>query len=291
MKAKELVDDLASLVLDERKAMPPGTIRTWGGYDYEKQKSGKWKRVSSARPPKRMGVMKHKKGKRAKEKKELADLKDELERNPKMHLPIPPPFEKHVAIATSTARAHEKMLADRLGLLKSVAPADAVVQGRVKEIPSAVEKVARQPDKWDVPSDLHDMTGTRVICHTLDDVAKTVDEVKATPGFKVISEDDRIMKPAGGYRSYHIIAEHKGQKFEMQIRTGNQHTWAEWGHEVFKPKSDEHKKALEEHAEEIEAYSLKLSSFFWSRDNPKAPSIEPPECPEVVRSTFGCMMS
>lgn len=259
MSTKELLEDL-DFILQER-GFEPGTIRSWGDYDYEKQKSGKWKKL-----------------------KKVASLKRRI--NDK--LPHPPSFEQHMKIGERALAEHRVTLEKKKALLQRLATPGAEIQGRTKELASAVGKVARKP-KYGTAANLHDLTGTRVITNTIDEVMDTVDNIKKN--LKVIEEDAYIREPKDGYRSYHLVAEDEdGLPFEIQVRTKHQHIWAEWAHGVYKPHNEEEERAKEKHAKALDDYRLKMSAYFYAEDEPSVPKFEKPECPkEVLATPFGCM--
>jgi ppGpp synthetase/RelA/SpoT-type nucleotidyltranferase len=177
-------------------------------------------------------------------------------------------------------------LAAKLSALQELAPPGASVKGRVKDLESAVGKIARKP-KYGTATKLQDVTGTRVIMDTIDEVKATVNKIKAK--YDIVEEDDYISEALNGYRSHHLIAkDENGLEFEIQVRTKNQNTWADWAHDMYKPVNPAQEKAMAESSEEINDFKMRMSAFFYAKDDPKAPSVAKPKCPESVKVSFGC---
>jgi ppGpp synthetase/RelA/SpoT-type nucleotidyltranferase len=269
MKTAELLEDL-NFILQER-GFEPGTIRTWGEYEYKKLGPGKWKKLGRTDASKK------------------AKFKKTLKRQYNKKLPHPPPFEKHIQIAEEAQALHKKTIGARIAKLQTIIPAGGIVQGRPKEIESIIKKVAKRGDEFPDASKLHDLTGTRMVVHSIEDVLESVRRVKEN--YKVTWEEDRITQPKAGYRSYHLVAEDTdGLSFEIQIRTPNQHTWAEWAHPIYKAAKPEERRFLKRHQQAMDDYSAKMSAYFYSQDNKKLRAIEKPECPPAIaEGPFGCV--
>lgn len=192
---------------------------------------------------------------------------------------------QHVKIAKTFLSRHRKGLAKGLAELKEIAGENADVKGRVKTLDSALGKLVRKPKYGDV-SKLQDGTGMRVIHDTVADVKKTVDAIKKK--YKIVEEDDYISNPKGDYRSHHLIIEDEnGLQKEIQVRTRNQNTFADWSHDVYKPVNAGQMKALQEHGDVIEKYSRAMSEHFWKKDNGEKST--PVPCPDVVKEHFNCL--
>jgi len=173
-----------------------------------------------------------------------------------------------------------------------LAPAGADVTARVKTLDSAVGKVARKPKDratgkgYESASELQDGTGIRVVASSLDDVASTVKRVKES--LDVIEEDDYITFPKEGYRSYHlVIRTSDGLPKELQVRTKNQHIFAEWCHDFYKPQTTAQKEAMAMRSDEVRAYMFAISKMLNDRD--EGTDSPAPPCPVAVRDAFGCV--
>lgn len=238
-------------------------------------------------------------------------------------LPEPPPPRQHIEIALKALSKHRETLPDKLNTLKKIAPPGSKVIGRVKEWDSAVGKVQRKP-KYGTADKLQDLTGTRVVMNTSQEVVDTVKELANR--YEIVEQDDYITEldpikveearalkekvgvkefyskhpeasyllkkqavMAGGYRSFHVIAkDEKGQSFEIQVRTKGQNTHAKWAHDVYKPQKPEEKAYARDHSAALAKYGRDMSAFFTRRE--KDPKIAPPPCPTLVAaSPFGCM--
>jgi ppGpp synthetase/RelA/SpoT-type nucleotidyltranferase len=193
---------------------------------------------------------------------------------------------EHIAIAKDFLAKHHANLDENVNALKKLSPANAEVKGRVKELASALGKVVRKP-KYGTVDKLQDGAGMRVVAHSIEDVRKTVDNIKKN--FKVVGEDNYIDHPQGSYRSHHLIIEGKdGMQREVQVRTANENRMADWSHNTYKPHTKEQRDAIKSAAHEIKDYEMKMADHFWAKDNGKKPQPAPP-CPPAVKAHFGCL--
>ncbi|WP_138416413.1 GTP pyrophosphokinase [Aquibacillus sediminis] len=110
------------------------------------------------------------------------------------------------------------------------------VTGRVKPVPSILEKIYRRNIPLEkMETDLQDIAGVRVVCQFVDDIYTIIDMLKARNDFEIVEEKDYIAeKKESGYRSYHIIIKYpvetvRGEKLllaEIQVRTLAMNFWA-----------------------------------------------------------------
>ena len=110
------------------------------------------------------------------------------------------------------------------------------VTGRVKPIPSIIEKVqVREIPLENIEKDIQDIAGLRVVCQFVDDIYAVVDMLRLRSDFTIVEERDYITKKKkSGYRSYHMIIEYpvemihgkKNVLAEIQIRTLAMNFWA-----------------------------------------------------------------
>lgn len=119
------------------------------------------------------------------------------------------------------------------------------VQTRVKDRSSLESKIVRKSNKYKALNDITDIVGVRIITYFDDEVDKIATMIEEE---FVIDQDNSIDKrkiddDKFGYRSLHYVASLKKeriklpeyascgeQKFEFQIRTILQHSWAEIEH-------------------------------------------------------------
>lgn len=199
------------------------------------------------------------------------------------------PASKQLEIVAATLPAHVKSLPAFRALLTEVAGPDGITGARVKAVRSAVNKVAKKhkdakkenkPSRYPDASALQDLTGGRVILKSNTEVYRAVAEIKKQ--LDIVEEDDYIATPKdGGYRSIHLIVKHEGVEKELQIRTENQHIFAEFCHDVYKPITADQKAymASASKAKEALAYAEKFATFLAARDaGEKAPKkpVAPP---------------
>jgi len=121
-----------------------------------------------------------------------------------------------------------------------------VISSRPKTIESFVEKVKRK--SYDDPENqIHDLAGIRIITYVENDVERISQLIKTSFNIDKKNSVDK-KKELGtdkfGYQSVHFVAQlkkdrlllpeykkFKGLKFEIQLRTLLQHTWAEISHD------------------------------------------------------------
>lgn len=119
------------------------------------------------------------------------------------------------------------------------------VQTRVKDRNSLESKIVRKSNKYKALNDITDIVGVRIITYFDDEVDKIATMIEEE---FVIDQDNSIDKrkiddDKFGYRSLHYVASLKKeriklpeyascgeQKFEFQVRTILQHSWAEIEH-------------------------------------------------------------
>ncbi|WP_201597726.1 GTP pyrophosphokinase [Psychrobacter vallis] len=121
------------------------------------------------------------------------------------------------------------------------------VQTRVKDRGSLENKIIRKSEKYKDLNDITDIVGVRIITYfddEIDQIATMIEEEF------VIDQDNSVDKrkidsDKFGYRSLHYVANlkkdrtnlpeyssYKEQKFEFQVRTILQHSWAEIEHDL-----------------------------------------------------------
>lgn len=110
------------------------------------------------------------------------------------------------------------------------------VTGRVKPIPSIIEKAGKRDIPFDkLSEEMYDIAGLRLMCQFVGDIDVVVNLLRARNDFEVVEERDYIKETKeSGYRSYHVIIKYPietltGQKFilaEIQIRTLAMNFWA-----------------------------------------------------------------
>lgn len=119
------------------------------------------------------------------------------------------------------------------------------IESRVKKPASLQKKIELKGDKYNSLSDITDILGTRIICFFSDDVDKTAALIQNI--FEVDAENSVDKRAAlnpdsFGYLSIHYIVslprnqnhpeKLTGLKFEIQVRSILQHTWAVINHDL-----------------------------------------------------------
>ena len=164
---------------------------------------------------------------------------------------------------------------------------NVIVSGRVKAIDSMVGKLARKPELYTTVSDLNDVSGVRVMADDLDGVFKSLKYIK--DNYNVVEEKNNIDIDRDGYRSYHaIIDDGSGILSEVQIRTKNEDTWANYVHDrIYKPTNKKLKNYVDKNKEMITNYVLGMSEHFHNLDMGMVE--DKPDCPEKIEVVMGCM--
>lgn len=117
-----------------------------------------------------------------------------------------------------------------------------LVMGRVKPIPSILQKAARK----NIPMDeifqrMTDIAGIRIICQFVDDIYAVVHLIKQRPDLEVLGEKDYVQQQKeSGYRSYHLVVQYpihsiSGPRhilMEIQVRTLSMNFWATIEHSL-----------------------------------------------------------
>ncbi len=117
------------------------------------------------------------------------------------------------------------------------------VVGRVKQVPSIIEKAQKLGLGEDEIHKIDDIAGIRIICQFEDDIYEIVKMLRAREGLdmEIVLEKDYIREVKdSGYRSYHMIVRYpvytlKGVKLvllEIQIRTMAMNFWATVEHSL-----------------------------------------------------------
>ncbi|MDO4478336.1 MAG: GTP pyrophosphokinase family protein [Lachnospiraceae bacterium] len=110
------------------------------------------------------------------------------------------------------------------------------VSGRVKEIPSILDKMIRKNISFDtLEAEMEDIAGIRVICQFIEDIPAAVEIIRKRTDIEVVQVKDYLnTKKESGYRSFHLVVRYtvntmEGPKelpVEIQIRTMAMDTWA-----------------------------------------------------------------
>ena len=118
------------------------------------------------------------------------------------------------------------------------------IKPRIKSPGSMIEKLKSRgitPMAENIPGNIMDAAGARVICTYIDDVYEVARILASQKDIKVIEVKDYIKEPKpSGYRSYHMIIEvpiYIGEECrrvcaEVQIRTLSMDFWASLEHQI-----------------------------------------------------------
>ena len=119
------------------------------------------------------------------------------------------------------------------------------IQHRVKTADSVAGKLDRKPEKYSSASDITDLVGFRIICYftdQIDMISSLIRDMFVIDWNNCVDKSTTLSPNAFGYLSVHYICSLKHSdeypsrlcryKFEIQIRTVLQHTWAEIEHDL-----------------------------------------------------------
>lgn len=119
------------------------------------------------------------------------------------------------------------------------------IEHRVKAEESLAGKLELKGDKYSSLADITDILGCRIICFFADDVdniAKSIEKTFVIDRDNSVDKREAIAAESFGYLSLHYICSLPfgqqwpdnicGKKFEIQIRTTLQHTWAVINHDI-----------------------------------------------------------
>lgn len=115
------------------------------------------------------------------------------------------------------------------------------VTGRVKPIPSILNKAKQKGIPMDKLEEIQDIAGLRIMCQFVDDIMVVVNLLRNRNDFEIVEERDYIShKKASGYRSYHLVIRYPVQTItgekkilaEIQIRTLAMNFWATIEHSL-----------------------------------------------------------
>lgn len=267
------------------EAYPPGTIRKWRTGSVIKTRDGEWVpyEVGSAHVTFKAPAVAH-----AEVDEDPMVAIDRLRQQGL--LPADVTAQQQAAIAHEVIGQQQAQFPKTLEQLRVLASGEgAAVLGRLKEPASALGKLVRKPKNYKTARDLKDGSGFRVICASIGDLRASVEAIKSQFETSASDEEDYISQPKDGYRSYHLIIKDVDGYFkEVQVRTPNEDTWANWCHDVYKPQSLQQRETLKKYAKEILEYSKAMSDYYYAKDTGVPPPV-PPGCLPIVEKVFGCL--
>jgi putative GTP pyrophosphokinase len=133
-----------------------------------------------------------------------------------------------------------KVMREQFDQLSDHSPIEFVT-GRVKPIPSILEKAKQKSLPMDQIAEIQDIAGVRVMCQFVDDINKVMDLLRNRYDFEIVEERDYITnsKPSG-YRSHHVVISYPIETIhgkvkvlaEIQIRTLAMNFWATIEHSI-----------------------------------------------------------
>lgn len=146
------------------------------------------------------------------------------------------------------------------------------IKGRIKKIPSIIEKLERKGLPLTVESiemNLNDVAGIRVICGFPEDVYTLAEALLKQDDITLLQKKDYIQHPKkNGYRSLHLIVsvpiflhnEKRPMKVEIQLRTIAMDCWASLEHQLHYKKDKEFTSEMELELIECARLSMELDN-------------------------------
>ena len=144
------------------------------------------------------------------------------------------------------------------------------IKGRLKKIPSIMEKMERKGYEVSVESiekNLDDIAGIRVVCSFEEDVYTLAEALLRQDDITLIEEKDYIKNPKpSGYRSLHLIVsvpiflddEKRILKVEIQLRTIAMDCWASLEHQLRYKKNNKSTEEIEQELYDCAMLSIEL---------------------------------
>ena len=144
------------------------------------------------------------------------------------------------------------------------------IKGRLKKIPSIMEKMERKGYEVSVESiekNLDDIAGIRVVCSFEEDVYTLAEALLRQDDITLIEEKDYIKNPKpSGYRSLHLIVsvpiflddEKRIMKVEIQLRTIAMDCWASLEHQLRFKKNNKSTEEIEQELYDCAMLSIEL---------------------------------
>lgn len=138
--------------------------------------------------------------------------------------------ESDISVVTAYRRSYsEPLLKVRMGLgsfKTTIGCADASITQRTKRYSRIVAKLVRFPSQR--LSQMQDIGGVRVVLDSSVATDAMVEQIHRNWREQIRRHDDYVADPQpSGYRGHHIVVNRDGRLIEIQIRSENQHTWAE----------------------------------------------------------------
>ncbi len=106
---------------------------------------------------------------------------------------------------------------------------------RRKSVDSIHKKLTKKKVSFDKEGVFrcNDLLGVRMVCLFVDDVYEVAARLRTVEGIRILKEKDYIKKPkSNGYMSLHLLAEAKGRKVEVQLRTLAMDFWSVLDHQL-----------------------------------------------------------
>lgn len=138
--------------------------------------------------------------------------------------------ESDISAVNSYRRSYaDALLKVRMGLTSfktTIGTPNAAITQRTKRYDRIVTKLVRFPRLR--LSQMQDIGGVRVVLNDLSESTAMVERILGTWSDGIRRHDNYVAQPQqSGYRSHHIMVDRDGRLIEIQVRTENQHTWAE----------------------------------------------------------------
>lgn len=146
-------------------------------------------------------------------------------------MPSPEEIRKARGVVDAYRSAHAEPLRAAYMGLRSCLITEGLkfdLSRRMKRLPTIEDKLRRLPS-MDLSS-MQDIGGCRAVLNTQEEVQRVVDRFVANSLKRNKQSDkirDYVVQPQdSGYRAVHIYTRYHGRRIEVQLRTGEQDSWA-----------------------------------------------------------------
>ncbi|MFO8016768.1 MAG: hypothetical protein R6U32_06705 [Candidatus Woesearchaeota archaeon] len=212
-------------------------------------------------------------------------------------------FDTHSAEETRAfIRTHKSQMDETADTLKDLFP-DREVTGRLKGAANVEEKIYRDFMAGEFPpgttfdearaivldsaptepNAMRDVAGTRITVDSIEEERKAARIIEETYGDGIIKRKDFLKDDyrGDGYRSIHYVVDEGGVPVEIQIRTPDQTSFADWTHDyIYKGEFKNNQEAT--------SYAKKVGDTLHNKEMGLCDPCVFPDCPPILAQAGAC---